>query len=122
MQHNNRPARYSSQIPYSVLDRAELGEGLAPIGKGVSHLPEKTGEYRTTEGMLSLEEYNRRASANRPTQMEPGLRHLCDTSIKYAADDNEAVQRLYADERKHSAALADAPLRLSRDEVEGRRR
>lgn len=122
MQHNNRPARYISQIPYSVLDQTDHGIGLAPIGAGISHFPEKTGEYRTSQGMLALDEYNRRASENRPAQMEPGLRHLCDTSIKYAGDDNETMQRLYADERKHSECLAGAPLRLSREEIERRRR
>ena len=122
MQHNDRSVRYISHIPYSVLDRTGSGQSLSSIAAGVSHLPEKTGGYRTSEGMLALEEYNRRAAANCPVQMEPGLRNLCDTSIKYASGSDEAVARLYADERKHSPALQDAPVRLSREEVECRRR
>lgn len=122
MQHSDQPARYISQIPYSVLDSGEGERQLAPIGPGVTHMPEKSGKYRTTRGMVDLAEYNRLAVENSPVQMEQGLRHFCDTSVKYADDSNAVLARLYADERKDCEALRDAPLRLSRDEIEARRR
>lgn len=122
MQHTDAAKRYISHIPYSVLDKADPGPSLAAIDEGVLHLPEKSGAYRTTQGLLDLDEYNRRAADMRPVQMQPGLRFMCDTSIKYARDDDEAVVRLYEDERQHCPSLRGAPVRLSREEVEGRRR
>lgn len=122
MQHSNRPVRYISHIPYTLAGREDTGRSLGPIGDGVSHLPKKTGGYRTTEGMLELNEYNRRAAANRPAQMDDDLRFLCDTAAKYMSDDDPALQRLYADERRNSDALQGARVRLTRNEVEARRR
>lgn len=122
MQHNNQPSRYISHIPYSVLDQEPPVAKLEPIGAGIMHLPEKSGGYRTTQGVLDIDEYNRRSRAMDPVQMRSDLRNLCDTSIEYARTDDPRVEQIYADERKHCPALKDAPVRLSRSDVEQRRR
>lgn len=122
MRHTNQPQRYLSHIPYSVLDAEPQVERLEPIGDGVLHFAEKQGAYRTTQGMLDLDEYNQRASAMAPLQMEPGMRFLCDTTIKWAPAGDAAVERITRDEWQKSEVLRDAPVNLTRAEIEGRRR
>lgn len=119
MQHNNNPVRYISQIPYSVLNREGEGARLAPIGEGVTHLGPKADRYTTTAGVLSLADYNARAAAFRPRHMEADYRFLCDTTVKYHAND-EAVQALYRDEQQDSR-LAGKGAGLSRAEIEALR-
>lgn len=119
MQHNNAPVRYISQIPYSTLNRTGEAAKLAPIGEGVTHLGPKADRYTTTVGVLSLADYNARAAAFRPRQMEPDYRFLCDTTVKYHAND-EAVQALYRDEQQDSR-LAGKGAGLSRAEIEALR-
>lgn len=121
MRHTNEPKRYISQIPYSVLDAEPSEEKLAPIGDGVLHFDEKQGPYRTTQGMLDLDEYNRRAAEMRPVQMERDLRFVCDTTVKWSAPGDERVERMVRDEWKSCPALKDAAADITRDEVEGRR-
>jgi hypothetical protein len=119
MQHNNNPVRYISQIPYSVLNREGESAKLAPIGEGVTHLGPKADRYTTTAGVLSLADYNARAAAFRPRQMEADYRFLCDTTVKYHAGD-EAVQAMYRDEQQNSR-LAGKGAGLSRAEIEALR-
>lgn len=101
MQHNNNPVRYISQIPYSVLGAEGDAPKLAPIGPGVIHFDAKADRYTTTAGILTLAEYNARAAAMRPAQMQPEYRFLCDTTVKYHPDD-PAVQAMYLDEQQNS--------------------
>ncbi|MEZ5687715.1 MAG: hypothetical protein R3E21_02865 [Caenibius sp.] len=122
MRHTDEPKRYISQIPYSVLDNPPAAQTLAPIGEGVLHLEPKQGGYRTTQGMLELAEYNRRAADMKPVQMEDGMRFLCDTTVKWAAPDDPAVERIYRDEWKNCEELRDAPVNVSQSDVESRRR
>lgn len=122
MRHTNLPRRYLSHIPYSVLDGEHKAERLAPIGEGILHFPEKEGAYRTTQGLLDLDEYNRRAGEMAPLQMEPGMRFLCDTTIKWAGQGDAAVERITRDEWRNSQVLRDAPVNLTREEIERRRR
>lgn len=116
MQHNNKPVRYISQIPYSVLDRTEEPARLAPIGPGETHLGPKADVYTTTAGRLSLAEYNARAAEFRPAQMAPGYRFICDTTAKFHPED-ERVQALYRLEQE-GTPLAGRGAGLSREDVE----
>ncbi len=119
MQHNNNPVRYISQIPYSTLNREGEAAKLAPIGEGVTHLGPKADRYTTTAGVLNLADYNARAAAFRPRQMEADYRFLCDTTVKYHAND-AAVQAMYRDEQQGSR-LAGKGAGLSRATIEGLR-
>jgi len=108
MQHNNNPVRYISQIPYSVLNRQGGEPRLAPIGPGVTHLGDKADRYTTTAGVLSLADYNARAAATRPKQMEDDFRFLCDTTVKYRPND-PAVREMYFDEQRGSRLEGKGP-------------
>jgi hypothetical protein len=116
MQHNNKAARYITQIPYSVLNRTGDVPALGPIPQGTSAFPEKQDLYTTTAGRLSLADYNARAAAFRPAQMADGLRFTCDTTAKFNPGDAR-VQELYRLEQA-GTPLAGKGVGLSRDAIE----
>ena len=116
MQHNDRPVRYLSHIPYAVLDEGG-GESLASIAPGVSRLGDKQDRYVTSAGVLTLAEYNERARSFRPAQMAAPYRFLCDTSIKYRRG-SPAVDALYRQEQESSRVLRGRGAGLSRAEIE----
>lgn len=119
MQHNNRPVRYLSHIPYAVLDEGG-GEGLGPIAGGVSSLGGKVDRYRTTAGALSLADYNARAQAFVPKQMAEPFRFLCDTSVRLRRQSAQ-VDALYMLEQESSPLLRCAGAGLTRADIEARR-
>jgi hypothetical protein len=73
MQHNGKPVRYISHVPYAVLTEGG-GEGLGESAIGVSHLADKADRYVTTRGPLTLAELNARAAAFTPRQMDESYR------------------------------------------------
>jgi hypothetical protein len=120
MKHKDGPVRYISHVPYAVLTDGHVRTPAPPFGPGISHLPGKVDRYTTTQGRLTLAEYNARASEFRPRQMEDRYRFLCDTSVKHgiAPDD---VGSLYRLEQERSRTLRDKGPGLSRAEVESLR-
>ncbi|MBB5685898.1 hypothetical protein [Sphingobium boeckii] len=119
MQHNDRPCRYISHIPYSVLN-GEDRESLAPITPGVSHFPAKQDRYVTSAGPLTLADYNARAAAFRPAQMQAPYRFLCDSSIRNDPA-SEAANALYRMEQEQSALLKGRGVGLTRAAIEALR-
>jgi hypothetical protein len=83
MQHSDRPTRTFTPLPYSVLAGDEYVPTSGPIQPGTSHLASKIDRYRTSAGVLTLEEYNRRARAHRPKLCSDKYRFLCETWVKY---------------------------------------
>ncbi len=116
MQHNNKPARYISHVPYAVLADPETPRSIGPISGGISHHGEKLDRYTTSAGHLSLADYNTRAAAFRPAQMADAYRYLCDTSIKYRKGDPE-VDALYRLEQQKSRTLHGKGAGLTRDDI-----
>ncbi|HZV08166.1 MAG TPA: hypothetical protein VFF94_00355, partial [Novosphingobium sp.] len=120
MQHNNLPRRYLSHIPFSVLD----GEGAAQkpgILPGTSRHAAKRDSYTTTQGPLPLAEYNARARAHRPAQMDPLYRGLSDTWLKWHPADPRA-DALYRLEQRRSRLLKDRGIGLAAADIEALRR
>jgi len=120
MKHKDGPVRYLSHVPYAVLTEERAPARALPFPRGVSHLSAKVDRYATTQGHLSLADYNARAAAFRPRQMEERYRFLCDTSVKHgmAPDDVAALYRL---EQEHSRTLRGKGPGLSRADVESLR-
>ena len=116
MQHNNAAKRYLSHVPYAVLTE-DRGRSRGSVGAGTSYLGDKEDRYVTTAGALPLEEYNARAGAFRPKQMDDRYRFLCDTSIKYRQDSAD-VDELYRLEQESSRRLAGRGAGLSQAQVE----
>ncbi|MES2301632.1 MAG: hypothetical protein V4521_06095 [Pseudomonadota bacterium] len=121
MQHNNQNRRYITHIPFSVCE--EGGDGIAlpgGVAPGVTSHATKLDSYTTTEGVLTLNEYNRRARACSPAQMAPDLRGLNDTWLKWNPQDPRA-DRLYRLEQRRSRTLKDRGIGLTPDQIEALR-
>jgi hypothetical protein len=116
MQHNGNPVRYISHIPLSVLNAPDDGR-VAPIRSGISHLSAKQDRYVTSAGPLTLDDYNARAAAFLPSQMEAPYRFMCDTTIKYQPDD-PVVADLYRLEQASSRLLRGKGSGLDREAIE----
>ena len=121
MKHRDGPVRYLSHVPYAVLTNAPRDSGAGPAwAPGVSHLPQKVDRYRTTAGYLTLAEYNARAAAFKPAQLDERYRFLSDCSVRNRMD-VPAAQALYRLEQASSRRLCDRGTGLSRSDVEALR-
>lgn len=104
---SDRPVGLLTPLPLSILDGEDYVGSSGPIQKGTTLLAPKQDRYRTTQGLLTLEEYNRRAREFVPAECEDRMRFLCETWVKYHPDDPRA-EELYALVRKPSLSLAKA--------------
>lgn len=121
MQHNNRPVRYLSLIPYSILAGADHVPTVGGMTPGITHHDAKVDRYLTSQGKLSLADYNARIQALQPTALRPEYRFICDTTVKYHPT-APAVDALYRLEQQHSPTLRDKGAGLRRDDIEALRR
>ena len=115
MQHNNAPVRYISHVPATVVGSSWTGVG-APLAPGVGEHGVKQDAYTTSQGRLTLAEYNRRAQA--VARLDAA--GLSDSWIAWNRDDPR-VAALYAQARAACPRLADQPATLTRDAVEALR-
>lgn len=120
MQHNNRPVRYLSLIPYSILSRADHQPSSGGMAPGITHHVAKVDRYLTSQGKLSLVDYNARVHAFRPTALQPEYRFICDTTVKYHPDALE-VDALYRIEQRASVRLRDKGAGLRRGDIDALR-
>lgn len=108
-QHSDRPSGMFTPLPYSVLAGEDYAPNVGPIRYGRTHLDAKIDRYRTSQGVLTLDEYNRRAREHVPPLCSDRFRFLCDTWVKHNAGSDEA-QELYLLERASSRTLAGKSL------------
>lgn len=119
MQHSNRPARYLSHIPPTVVGRPTAPPRDPPRAGSTRH-PDKADLYTTTRGRLPLADYNAAARAFTPAAMAPEYRHLSDTWLRWHPDDPR-TDALYRLEQGRSARIAGRGAGLTREEVEALR-
>lgn len=115
-QHTDEPRTMFTPLPYSVLqgeDYVPTSGGLAP---GDSTLPRKNDRYTTTQGVLSLDEYNERARAFTPELCDDTNRFLCETWVKYNSAAPKA-DALYELEQSRSRLLKDKGASLRRSDI-----
>ncbi|MEM7540429.1 MAG: hypothetical protein AAF384_02465 [Pseudomonadota bacterium] len=120
MQHNDTPAKSLSFIPYSVLSGDDYTPGVGAVRPGANNLPAKQDRYRTSEGVLSIDEFNKRCKAFTPASLKDEYRYLCSDWVKYHYDDPRAND-LYKLEQRNSRLLKDKGAGLSRAEIEALR-
>ena len=116
-QHADLPARMLSLIPYSILDDGDYTASSGDLAPGITYLPPKEDRYRTTEGVLTLEEYNRRARAFTPATSAPKFRNRCESWLKHHYD-TPLADELYRLEQRESRTLRDRGAGLRRADVE----
>ena len=119
MMHSDQPARMYTHLPYSVLE-GDFTRTVGPMRPGSSCLAPKQDRYTTSQGVLTLAEYNRRAREFSPLAATDDYRHLCETWLKYHASDPRA-QALYEREQQHSRRLAGRGAGLTRADIEALR-
>ena len=120
MQHTGLPYRALSYFPYSILADEAWTASVGGMAPGSTTLPAKEDRYRTTEGVLSIEEYNKRSREFVPQACRPEHRFHCGDWVKYHAGTPEA-DALFAIEQQHSRNLQGRGSGLSRAEVEALR-
>ena len=106
MQLSDNPVRCYTPLPYSVLSGDEYVPSVGGIRHGTSHLARKVDRYRTSQGVLSLEEYNRRARSFTPELCSPRYRFLCETWLKYNHE-LPLARDLYRLEQRESRTMHD---------------
>ncbi len=117
MQHANIPANTYSLIPYSILDDGDYTTTCGDLKPGLSHLDPKQDRYRTTQGVLTLAEYNRGVKAFTPRLSSEKFRHKCENWLKYHYDTPVAGE-MYRIEQETSRQLRDQGAGLRRADIE----
>ena len=116
-QHSNKPTRMFTPIPYSVLHGEPYTPTCGPLHPGITNLLNKKDAYRTTRGVLTLEEYNRLSREWTPPLLTDKYRFLCDTWVKYNAG-TPLADELYHLEQDASRNLRGKGSRLRRAHVD----
>ena len=106
MQHSNQPTKVLTPIPYSILSGEDYVPTCGPFRPGTSLFADKVDKYRTTRGVIGLEEYNKLAQDFTPELCTDKYRFLCETWVKYNYK-SELAEELYKLEQKHSRTLKD---------------
>jgi hypothetical protein len=117
MQHSNLPANTYSLIPYSILDDDDYTATCGDVEPGITYLEPKQDRYRTTQGVLTLAEYNQRVKAFTPRMNSDRFRHKCESWVKYHFDSPEA-EEMYRIEQESSRNLRGQGARLRRADID----
>lgn len=120
MQHTDLPRRALSYFPYSMLDDADYAPSVGPMRPGVSNLPAKVDRYRTSQGVMSQEEYNRASREFVPDPCNDKYRFLCTDWVKYHYD-TPLADELFKIEQQHSRLLKGKGAGLTRADIEALR-
>ncbi|MSR14080.1 MAG: hypothetical protein EXR86_05820 [Gammaproteobacteria bacterium] len=120
MQHNDQPTKALSYYPYSMLADGHYTKSVGAMRPGSSNLPPKNDRYRTSQGVLTLAEYNRRSREFVPEVCAEKFRYLCADWVKYHYD-LPLADELFKLDQKHSRLLKDKGAALTRPEIEALR-
>ena len=117
MTHANAAKRVYTPLSYALLAGEDYVPSVGGMHPGMTYLPPKVDRYRTTQGVLSLADYNQRAGAFNPAVCSDRFRYLDETWVKYHYSDPLADE-LYRLEQRFSRKLANKGAGLRRDDVE----
>jgi hypothetical protein len=120
-QHANIPANTYSMIPYSILDDGDFTATCGELHPGITYLERKQDRYRTTAGVLTLADYNRRVREVTPTLCGPKYRNKCESWLKYHVD-TPIADEMYRIEQTTSRRLKDKGAGLRRADIDQLRR
>ncbi|MDN5863240.1 MAG: hypothetical protein L0H19_07310, partial [Salinisphaera sp.] len=120
MQHSDLPQRIYSPIPYSILKDGDYAPTVGGLAPALTYLDPKEDHYRTSQGMLSVDEYNRRVREHQPAYCDDDHRFLCETWVKYHHETKQADE-LYQLHQKGSRKLEGTGASLKRADIEALR-
>jgi hypothetical protein len=121
MQHSNQPANTYSLIPYSVLDDGDYTPTCGELQPGITYLDPKVDRYQTTQGVLTLADYNARVKAFTPKLSRPEFRNKCEAWLKYHYD-TPLAREIYETEQADSRMLRGKGAGLRRADIDKLRR
>ena len=113
----DEPGDMWSPVPYSVLVDDEYTLSSGPVPEGWTSLEPKRGNYSTTRGKLSLDEYNQAAATFTPTMCQEPYRYLDDAWVRTHAG-TPLADNLYRHEQRDSRHLAGRGSTVSRAELD----
>lgn len=119
--HSNKPSRTHSPIPYSILRTGDYTTSVGQVYPGITNLPKKEGKWRTTQGELTLAEFNQKSTAFKPSFHGDDLRYVDEMHVKYTPDSPEAAA-LYKAHQKSSRRLEGKGAGLKRADIAALRR
>jgi hypothetical protein len=105
-----------SGLPYSIVLDDDAAPTVGGMGPGSSSLPSKAGRYTTSQGRLTLDEYNKLAADFRPSVVEEPYRFLDDEWVKYHWRESQADE-LYRRTQAQSRNLAGKGAGLRRSDI-----
>jgi hypothetical protein len=105
-----------SGVPYSVLVDDDAAPTVGGMGPGSTALPAKSGRYTTSQGRLTIDEYNKLAADFRPSVLETPYRYLDDEWVKYHWQESRADE-LYRRSQATSRHLAGKGAGLRRADI-----
>jgi hypothetical protein len=120
MPHSDLPQRIYTPIPYSMLTDGDYAPTVGGVQPGITYLDEKKDRYRTTEGVLTIDEYNRRVQEKNQDLLRDGYRYFCETTVKYKYD-TEQCDEYYKLYQKNSRTLAGQGAGLRRTDIDALR-
>ena len=120
MMHTGEPRRALSYLPYSMLNDGDYTASVGGMRPGVSNLADKVDRYRTSQGVLTAEAYNRLSREFVPRACQEPYRFLCGDWVKYHYD-SPLADELFGFEQDNSRLLKGKGASLSRAEVEALR-
>jgi hypothetical protein len=116
MQHSDKPTRVFTPIPYAILRGESYVPSCGPVFPGATTLGASAGRYQTSQGILTLDEYNRRAQEWTPPICADRYRFLCETWVKYNAE-TPLADELYRLEQTRSRTLHGRGANVTRDDI-----
>lgn len=121
MMHCDAPKRVYTPFQHALVQQGDYVVTVGALRPGSSSLPKKLDLYRTSQGVLSNAEFNRRVRAFTPAMCSDKFRDLDETWIKYHFDDPLADE-LYRLEQQYSRTLKGKGAGLKRADIESLRR
>ena len=103
-----------------MLQDDDYAPTVGPLRAGASNLSTKVDRYRTSQGVLTQEEYNRRSREFVPDVCNEGFRFLCADWLKYNYD-TALADELFKLEQQFSRLLKGKGAGLARADVEALR-
>lgn len=116
MQHANLPKRVYTPLPLTLLDGESFVPSVGPPQAGLTYLPQKEDRYRTSRGVIGIDDYNRLAAGFTPAICAPRFRNLDETWVKYNYTDPLADE-YYKLHQAQARKIAGAGAGLRRADV-----
>lgn len=120
MVHGNQARRVYTPFQYALLDKGDYVGSVGGLRPGSSTLPPKVDRYRSSQGVISNAEMNKRVRAFTPAACSEKFRDLDETWVKYHYD-TPLADELYRIEQQYSRKLKGKGAGLRRADIEALR-